>query len=162
TLITSAGRLLLAMLEAEVTRAHGVYLYCDTDSLAIVAAQIGETLRIPGADNKRILAWDEVDQITAKFRTLNPYDPDAVHDLLNLTDDNYVCKCSHEMKSEHDQAGNCEVRGCSCKGKRKVRRQLWGVAVAAKRYALFEKLFDDSENLVDIKIVNPKAHGIGF
>ena len=39
TLITSAGRLLLAMLEAEVTRAGGTYLYCDTDCLAIVASK---------------------------------------------------------------------------------------------------------------------------
>ena len=39
TLITSAGRLLLAMLEVEVTRAKGTYIYCDTNSLAIVASE---------------------------------------------------------------------------------------------------------------------------
>ena len=32
------------MLEAEVTRAGGTYLYCDTDSLAIVASEEGGTL----------------------------------------------------------------------------------------------------------------------
>ena len=58
TLITSAGRLLLAMLEVEVTRAGGTYLYCDTDSLAIVASNKGGTLNIPGAHGKRILTWD--------------------------------------------------------------------------------------------------------
>ena len=161
TLITSAGRLLLAMLEVEVTRAGGTYLYCDTDSLAIVASKEGGTLDIPGAPGKRILTWDEVKQITAKFHALNPYDPAEVPDLLNLTDENDVCKCSHELKSEHDEVGVCEVRGCNCRTKKKVRRQLWGMGIAAKRYALFEKIFDQNGKL-DIKIINPKAHGIGF
>ncbi len=161
-LITSAGRLLLALLEAEVIRAKGTYLYCDTDSLAIMASKKGGTLRIPGAHGKRILTHDDVDRITAKFRALNPYNPNEVRDLLNLTDDNYVCTCSHELKTEHDETGVCAVRGCKCKAEKKVRRQLWGLGIAAKRYALFEKVLDGSGTLTDIKIVNPKAHGIGF
>src|SRR5207248_2257949 len=87
TLITSAGRLLLALLETEVTRAGGTYLYCDTDSLAIVASEHGGTLLIPGANGERILTWKEVESVRIKFQALNPYDPDAVKDLLNLTDD---------------------------------------------------------------------------
>jgi hypothetical protein len=161
TLITSAGRLLLALLEAEVTLAGGTYLYCDTDSLAIVASKRGGPLRIPGAQGKRILTWNEVERITAKFRALNPYDPDPVPDLLNLTDDNVVCACSHELK-EHDEAGACEVHGCSCQSLKKTRRQPWGLAIAAKRYTLFEKVLDRYGKLADIKIINPKAHGIGF
>jgi hypothetical protein len=54
------------------------------------------------------------------------------------------------------------VQGCNCKAKEKVRRQLWGVGIAAKRYALFQKIFNERGKLVDIRIVNPKAHGIGF
>ncbi len=162
TLITSAGRLLLAMLEVEVKQAKGTYLYCDTDSLAIVASEKGGTLHISGAHGKRILTWDEVDRIVAKFRALNPYDPGEVPDLLNLTDDNYVCECSHELKTEHNEAGACEVRGCQCKAKKTVRRQLWGVGIAAKRYTLFEKKLDRRGKFTNIKIVNPKAHGIGF
>jgi hypothetical protein len=150
------------MLEVEVTRAGGTYLYCDTDSLAIVSSEEGGQLRVPGAAGKRILPWDEVDRIAAKFRALNPYDPGTVEDLLNLTDDNFVCRCSHELKNDHDQAGVCEVQGCNCKANKKVRRQLWGLGIAAKRYALFEKIFDERGKLVDIRIVNPKAHGIGF
>ncbi len=84
-------------------------LYCDTDSLAIVASKKGGTLRIPGAHGKRILTWDEVDRIAAKFRALNPYDPGEVPGLLNLTDDNYVCTCSHELKTEHDDTGACGI-----------------------------------------------------
>jgi hypothetical protein len=162
TVITSAGRLLLAMLEVEVTRAGGTYLYCDTDSLAIVASKEGGALHIPGAGGKRILSWHELARIAAKFQSLNPYDLDEVSELLNLTDDNYVCKCSHELKNEHDEAGSCEVRGCNCKAKETLRRQLWGVGIAAKRYTLFEEIFDQNDKLIDIKIVNPKAHGIGF
>jgi len=52
--------------------------------------------------------------------------------------------------------------GCRCKAKRKVRRQLWGLGIAAKRYTLFEQISDQHGKLIDIKIVNPKAHGIGF
>jgi DNA polymerase type B, organellar and viral len=162
TLITSAGRLLLAMLEAEVKQANGTYLYCDTDSLAIVASKEGGKLRVPGASETRILTLDEVDQITAKFRALNPYDPETVRELLNLTDDNHVCICSHELKSEHDEYGSCEVPGCQCQAAKEVRRQLWGLGIAAKRYVLFEKVLDRFGKLIDIKIVNPKAHGIGF
>jgi hypothetical protein len=161
TLITSAGRLLLAMLEVEVTRAKGTYLYCDTDSLAIVASKEGGALRVPGAQGKRILTWDEVEAIVAKFQALNPYDPSAVRDLLNLTDDNYSCACSHEL-NEHDDVGVCEVRGCSCKTTKKVRRQLWGLGIAAKRYTLFAGALAKNGKITGIKIVNPKAHGIGF
>ena len=117
---------------------------------------------IPGAEGKRILAWGEVDRIIEKFQVLNPYDLDAVPDLLNLTDDNYACKCSHALKSEHDEAGVCMIPGCDCKARRKVRRQLWGLGVAAKRYVLFEKVMDKDERVTDVKIVNPKAHGIGL
>jgi hypothetical protein len=161
TLITSAGRLLLAMLEVEVKRLNGTYLYCDTDSLAIVASEKGGTLDISGAQGKRILTQKEVDEIAAKFQSLNPYDPEVVQDLLNRTDDNYVCKCSHELK-EHDESGICAKPGCHCKAKRNTDRQLWGLAIAAKRYALFEKVYDQNGKLTDIKIVNPKAHGIGY
>jgi hypothetical protein len=85
-----------------------------------------------------------------------------VPELLNLTDDNFVCKCSHELKSDHDESGACEVRGCNCKAKKKLRRQLWGVGIAAKRYTLFEKIIDQNDTFVDIKIGKPKTHGIGF
>jgi len=119
-------------------------------------------IKSTGASMKRTAARCRVDRITAKFQSLNPYDPDAVPDLLNLTDDNYICKCSHELKSEHDETGNCEVRGCDCKAKKKERRQLWGVGIAAKRYTLFEKVCGQDKKFVGIKIVNPKAHGIGF
>jgi hypothetical protein len=36
-------------------------------------------------------------------------------------------------------------------------RQLYGYSIAAKRYALYERIGQN-----DIKIIDPKAHGIGF
>src|SRR2546430_11654139 len=135
SLITSGGRLLLAMTEACVKEKGGTYLFCDTDSCAIVSSKIGGQLRIPGSNGVRILSWGEVQEIVAKFAALNPYDRKIVKgSILNLVDANYID--SDPMKPQ---------------------RQLYGYSIAAKRYALYEKLADS-----DIKIVDPKAHGLGF
>lgn len=135
SLITSAGRLLLAMTEECVNRKKGTYLFCDTDSLAIVSSKNGGVLDIPGSEGCRILPWAEAQRIADKFTSLNPYDRKAVKgSILNLVDANYV---------ESDPA--------------KQQRQLYGYSIAAKRYALYEKTGKSS-----ITIVDPKAHGIGF
>ena len=135
SLITSAGRLLLAMTEACVEEKRGTYLFCDTDSLAIVSSQEGGKLEIPGSEGVRILPWREVKDIANKFTALNPYDPTAVTgSILNLVDSNFV-------DSDPD----------------KPQRQLYGYSIAAKRYGLYVRVGDN-----DIAIVDPKAHGIGF
>jgi len=134
SLITSAGRLLLAMTEACVEEKKGTYLFCDTDSLAVVSSKTGGSLNIPGSEGVRILKWDEVRDIANRFTALNPYDPSAVKgSILNLVDANYV-------NSDPTKP-----------------RQLYGYSIAAKRYALYEKV-----GSTDIRIVDPKAHGIGF
>jgi hypothetical protein len=135
SLITSAGRLLLAMAEACVQRKRGTYLFCDTDSLAIVSSKTGGSLCIPGGEGIRILSWEEVQNIVDRFISLNPYDPKAVEgSILNLVDANYVDS-----------------------NPKNPLRQLHGYSIATKRYALYEK-----SGAADIKIVDPKAHGIGF
>ena len=135
SMITSAGRLLLAMTEECVNRKKGTYLFCDTDSLAIVSSKNGGSLNIAGSEDRRILPWAEVDKLVSKFTSLNPYDPKAVKgSILNLVDANFV---------------DCEPT--------KQQRQLNGYSIAAKRYALYEKTGKSS-----ITIVDPKAHGIGF
>lgn len=135
SLITSAGRLLLAMTESCVSEKRGAHLFCDTDSLAIVSSEKGGSLDIPGSEGLRTLSWDEVQEIIDRFIPLNPYDPKAVEgSILNYVDANYV-----DSKPE------------------KGRRQLYGYSIAAKRYALYERVGDR-----DVKIVDPKAHGIGF
>ena len=135
SLITAGGRLLLAMTEACVQEKKGSYLFCDTDSLAVVASKRGGPLRIPGSKDLRILSWEEVQDIVDKFESLNPYDRTIVKkSILNPVDANYV-------DSDPD----------------KPQRQLYGNSISAKRYALYEKIGD-----ADTKIVDPKAHGIGF
>jgi hypothetical protein len=135
SLITSGGRLLLAMTEACVKEKRGTYLFCDTDSLAIVASKNGGLLRIPGSEGARILSWAEVQAIVNKFAALNPYNRSIVKgSILNLVDANYV---------DSDP--------------KKPQRRLYGYSIAAKRYALYEKIGKNN-----IKIVDPKAHGVGF
>jgi hypothetical protein len=135
SLITSAGRLLLAMTEACVEKKSGTYLFCDTDSLAVVGSRTGRSLNIPGSDAVRILSWQEVRSIVDRFIPLNPYDPKAVEgSILNLVDANYA---------DSDP--------------KRPQRQLYGYSIAAKRYALYVK-----SGRTDIEVVDPKAHGIGF
>jgi hypothetical protein len=135
SLITSAGRLLLAMTEACVAEKRGTYLFCDTDSLAIVSSEKGGTLDIPGSEGLRILTWEETRKIAERFSSLNPYDRKAVKgSILNLVDANFV---------------NSDPT--------KPQRQLYGYSIAAKRYVLYEK-----KSKSNITIVDPKAHGIGF
>jgi hypothetical protein len=134
-LITAAGRLLLAMTEACVEEKQGTYLFCDTDSLAIVASKNGSHLRIPGSDGKKILTWDAVRTIVDRFASLNPYDQGIVKgSILNVVDANYV---------DSDPS--------------KPQRQLYGHSIAAKRYTLY--LWRGKS---EIEVVDPKAHGIGF
>jgi hypothetical protein len=72
SMITSAGRLLLAMTEECVNREKGTYLFCDTDSLAIVSSKNGGPLKIPGGEDRRILTWTETQKLANKFTSLNP------------------------------------------------------------------------------------------
>src|SRR3989442_5503076 len=81
------------------------------------------------------VARSEVQVIVDRFAALNPYDRKIVKgSILNLVDANYV---------DSDP--------------KKPPRQLYGYSIAAKRYALYEKIGEK-----DIRIVDPKAHGIGF
>jgi hypothetical protein len=136
SLISSGGRLLLAILEACVTNAGGSWLYADTDALAVVSSEHGGSLsHIPGCEKVRALSWKEVDEIVARFESLNPYDRKAVPgSILNLTDDNY---------EDFDP-------------KKPRRKRLLGMSISAKRYTLYERVGSK------ITIVNPKAHGLGY
>jgi len=138
-LITSGGRLLLAMIERCVRDAGGTYMCCDTDALAIVANKIGGTVQMPdGAPPIKALSWDEVEQITKRFDSLSPYNRKVVPHLLRLTDENY------------DKNG--------------AQRQLFGLSIAAKRYALYttkcNRPYCSHRNC--LTIVDPKDHGLIF
>jgi hypothetical protein len=70
--ITAAARLMLALLEHEVTSAGGSYAFCDTDSLAIVATPHRRRLSVGGGEITA-LSWAAVRRILDRFEPLNPY-----------------------------------------------------------------------------------------
>jgi hypothetical protein len=138
-LVTSGGRLLLAMIERCVRDAGGTYLCCDTDALTIVASKKGGPVQMPdGAPPVTALSWKDVEGITERFDSLSPYDRQIVPHLLRLTDENL------------DESG--------------AQRQLFGLSIAAKRYALYttkcNQPYCGHSNCVSI--VDPKAHGLIF
>ena len=138
-LITSGGRLLLAMIERCVRDAGGTYLCCDTDALTIVANKTGGTVRMPEvAPPVKALSWSEVEQIRRRFDSLSPYNRTLVPEFLRLTDDNY------------DKDGG--------------QRQLFGFSIAAKRYALYTTKCGRPycSHRKCVTIVDPKAHGLIF
>ncbi|HLW55555.1 MAG TPA: hypothetical protein VKW06_22190 [Candidatus Angelobacter sp.] len=132
SLITSGGRLLLAMLEKCITDAGGTYLFCDTDSAAIVSTKDRQRIPMPeGAAPITALSWAEVQRIVDSFESLNPYNRKLVPGSILKV---------HKLNWTRDGQ----------------RRQLYGYSIAAKRYALYTK----TQN--DIQIVEPKAHGLGY
>ncbi len=89
----------------------------DTDSMAIVATEHGGPVPCPDGKHGVIkaLSWQEVRNISDRFDALNPYDRNAVPAaILKIEDDNY------------DDPETC-----------KHQRQLYCLAISAKRYALF-------------------------
>jgi hypothetical protein len=138
-LITSGGRLLLAMIERCVRDAGGTYLCCDTDALIIVASKSGGAVQMPnGAPSIKALSWREVEQIRSRFDSLSPYNRKIVPHLLRLTDENY--------------------------DKNDAQRQVFGLSIAAKRYALYTTNCGQPycSHRKCVTIVDPKAHGLIF
>lgn len=140
SLIISGGRLLLAMLEKCVKNAGGEYLFCDTDSLCIVASKtgglvpcVGGTYRLYGKPAIKALSLNQVESIANRFNRLNLYDRSLVRNLLKIEDVNFV---------DSDPS--------------KPHQQLFGYAIAAKRYALYTR----TQN--GISIVKASGHGLGY
>jgi hypothetical protein len=131
-LITAGARLLLGMLERCIADSGGTFLFCDTDSAAIVSTKHRQKIAMPdGAKPITALSWAEVQRIVDRFELLNPYNRKLVSgSILKIHKINW--------------------------GRNKQRRQLFGYSIAAKRYALYTKAKND------IEIVEPKAHGLGF
>jgi hypothetical protein len=82
--IAGGARLMLALLEHEVTSGGGTYAICDTDSMAIVASERGAL----GAPIPQ-LSWEDVEQVRHRFDALNPYDPSLVESILKLEKENF-------------------------------------------------------------------------
>ena len=86
------------MLERSVTDQGGTYLFCDTDSMGIVASRFGKLIPCPGGahrtlygrDAVKALSWKDVEQIVQKFSQLNPYDRNIVKEsILKIEDVNF-------------------------------------------------------------------------
>jgi hypothetical protein len=114
---------MLALLEHLVTKLGGTYAMEDTDSMAIVATERGGlviceggTLRTTRGDEAiRAVTWKQVRQIVAMFEQLNPYNREIIPgSVLKIEDDNFDPKTGKQ-------------------------RQLYCLAISAKRYALFIK-----------------------
>jgi hypothetical protein len=118
SLVTAGGRLLLAMLERCIADAGGTYLFCDTDSAAIVSTEHRQQIATPdGAEPITALSRNAVEEIVQRFEKLNPYNLQG--SILKV------------HKLNWDKNGE--------------RRQLYGYSIAAKRYALYTKTKHDIE-----------------
>jgi hypothetical protein len=149
SLITGAARLMLALLEHCVVELGGTYAMEDTDSMAIVATQTGGLVPCVGGaaqmsdgrDAVKALSWKQVDKIAERFEDLNPYDRNSVPgSILKIEDDNRDPRTQQQ-------------------------RQIYCLAISAKRYTLF--LVDKKDAPVLLrKGVNNKGdrwseHGLG-
>jgi hypothetical protein len=123
SLITGGARLMLALLEHCVSKLGGTYAMEDTDSMAIVATKNGGSVSVctdPSGENKKrhtikALSWKQVQIIADRFAALNPYDRKAIPgSILKIEEDNFDPKNG-------------------------AQRQLYCLAISAKRYALFIK-----------------------
>ena len=117
--VTALARLFLALLQWAVERRGGTYLACDTDSLIVVASRDGGPVPALEGTDRRALSWAEVDEVRDRLNGLNPYDRSAVPDIIKLEDENFA-----------QRADGTVDRGC--------RVQLYGYAISAKRFALYE------------------------
>lgn len=119
--ITGAARLMLALLERSITDAGGSWVFCDTDSMAIVATERGGELiacsgglhQLPdGIPAITTLSNDDVGTIRSRFAQLNPYNPALVPDVLKL-----------------ESTGTC-------------------YAISAKRYVIYQRAEDGSIEII--------------
>jgi len=77
SLVTGGARLMLALLEHEVSARKGVFAFCDTDSLGIVCG--GECpSEVPS------LHGFNIGEIVTRFDALSPYNPDVIPHLLKV------------------------------------------------------------------------------
>jgi hypothetical protein len=119
-MITAGARLLLAMLEVEVTRRDGAYAFCETDSMAVIATKLGGLFPCEGGPevdehgraSVRALSHAQRREIIAGFQRLNPYTKKVIPGSILEIDDVSL-----------DADGEI--------------RDLWAWPIAAKRYATF-------------------------
>jgi hypothetical protein len=123
SLITGGAHLLLAMLERCITDRGGQYLFCDTDSMCIVASRKGGAVACPNEPQIKALSWKDVEEIAGQFESLNCYDRTKVPgSILKIEKVNF-------------DAGK--------------QIELSGYATSAKRYVLYR--YDTKGNIVIVE-----------
>jgi len=148
SLITGAARLMLGLLEHCVSELGGTYVMEDTDSMAIVATEHGGLIPCWGGRPFEMkdcgsavsaLSWQQMNAIAERFRKLSPYQ-DKSRSILKIERDNYD-----------------PVTG--------KQRQIYCLAVSAKRYALFLRDEDGNPVLLQKGVNNHEdrwsEHGLG-
>jgi hypothetical protein len=123
SLITGAARLMIALLENCVTKLGGTYAMEDTDSMAIVATEYGGPVPCAGGRLKlrdgsqviKAISRAEVKRLAKRFESLNPYDREAVPGSI------------------------LKIEECNFDPTTGKQREIWCLAISAKRYALFIK-----------------------
>jgi hypothetical protein len=134
SVITGAGRLILALLEHLVVNAGGTHATGDTDSLHIVADATAGTMPCPTPDSTdtiNVLSFADVDRIRDRVNRLNPYNRDVVPDLLK-----------REVPAESDTT--------------------WCYSISPKRYVLYRLI--DGKPVVCPELDGKEAtkkHGLG-
>lgn len=119
-LITGGAHLFLAMLERCVTDQGGHYLFCDTDSMCIVASRTGEWVACPNEPHIKALSWKDVEKIARRFTSLNCYNSRKVPgSILKIEKVNF------------DSGKQIE---------------LFGYSISAKRYVLYR--YDAQGNII--------------
>jgi hypothetical protein len=153
--ITGAGRLLLALAQADVEAAGGSYVACDTDSLLVVSSREGGLVACPGGPYRlpdggaavRALSWGEVDTVRESINRLSPYARDAVPSLLKVERENYP---------EDNGASGDIARTFLPDTREPASEELYGIATSSKRYVLYNR----TETGVSIR--KASEHGLGL
>ena len=147
SLITGGARLMLALLEHCISELGGTYVMEDTDSMAIAATEHGGLVPCwggpfemrDGCGAVKALSWHQIDELAERFRKLSPY-RDKSRSILKIERDNYD-----------------PVTG--------KQRQIYCLAISAKRYALFLRDEDGNPVLLQNGVNNHEdrwsEHGLG-
>ncbi len=118
--ITGAARLMLALLKRSVTDIGGSWVFCDTDSMAIVATPDGgELIACSGGPHQlpngtaaiRALSHADIAGIRSRFAQLNPYNPALVPDVLKLetTGTCYAISAKRYVIYQHNDDGTIKI-----------------------------------------------------
>jgi hypothetical protein len=100
-LITGGAHLLLAMLECCITEKGGHYLFCDTDSMCIVASRNGGWVACPGEPRIKALSWKDVEEVANRFASLNSYDRSKVPNVTSCFI--AIAKYLNDSINSHDE-----------------------------------------------------------